>query len=565
MHHPPKHVASSRRAKVGVVSALLLLACILTAMVSLVREPNRSVRGDPRATLLVSEALIHDGTVRLDSYPAESLARYGAAVQAKNNHQYYYFPIGTSLLSVPAVAIANAFGYRMLDDETPVQMTLVLLACLLQGWLLFCMARLFVSDWPALALASLCLFGSSLISTGASALWSHDFAAVFASASIWLALKPLCRDERVANFWLATALFLAYLCRPTLALLAPFVLLMLLLSGQRIASLKTSLWLAAWLAAFATWSMFEFGRWLPDYYLPSRLGGSDLPTASWNNLFGPSRGLFVYSPFIGVALLFALTSWRRAALHWAILLVALAWPVCHWLLVSGFPHWWAGWSFGPRLMTDVVPGLALLVFQTVSLTTSVIARWLLAGSLMVTGVFSIWVHSYQGLFNPWTVAWSAAPNIDDYPEYLVNWRWPQFLHDEQRHVGRLALFDRTLVLPANSTNAQFNGWGEPDDGIRWMQVSPAVVSFPLDSVDALEPHLVLGMAASGRKQVEVRLNDTIIYSGTVRGPHATLDLPLGPSQFVTGVNRVELRLMGLSADVAQERLGLRYVAIVLKP
>ncbi len=547
------------------ICALLLLACVLAAMVSLVREPNRSVRGDPRATLLVSEALIHHGSVKLDSYPPESLARYGSAIQAKNNHQYYYFPVGTSLLSVPAVAVANAFGYRMLDDETPVQMILALLACLLQLWLLFCIARLFLSDWTALALASLCLFGSSLISTGATALWSHDFAAVFASVSIWLALKPLRRDVRVSNFWLATALFLAYLCRPTLALLAPFVLLMLFVSGQRIAALKSLLWLAAWLAAFASWSMLEFGQWLPDYYSPSRLGGSDFPTAALNNLFGPSRGLFVYSPFIGVALVFALTRWQRNGRDWAILLVALAWPICHWLLVSGFPHWWAGWSFGPRLMTDVLPGLALLVFQTVSLITSVLGRCLLAGSLMVTGIFSIWVHSYQGLFNPWTVEWSAAPNIDDYPEYLVNWRWPQFLHDEHRHAARLALFDRTLVLPADSTNAQFSGWSEPDNGIRWMQASPAAVTFPLDSVAALEPHVLLGIVASGRKQVEVRFNGTIIFSGSVRGLQATLELAPGPGEFDTGTNRVELRLKDSSADVVQQRLGLRYVAIVLKP
>lgn len=564
MNYPSAQDASSRRGKVGLISTLLVLACSLATMVSLVREPNRSTRGDPRATLLVSEALIHHGTVKLDSYPVESLARYGSAIQPKNNHQYYYFPIGTSLLSVPAVAVSNAFGYRMLDDETPVQMALALLACVLQGWLLFCIARMFLADWTALTLASLCLFGSSLISTGATALWSHDFAAVFASLSIWLALKPLRRDARVANFWLATALFIAYLCRPTLSLLAPFVVIMLFVSGQRMAALKSSLWLAMWLAAFAVWSLLEFGQWLPDYYLPSRLAGSDFPTAAWNNLFGPSRGLFIYSSFIGVALVFALTRWRRTTSDWAILLVALLWPTCHWLLISRFPHWWAGWSFGPRLMTDVIPGLSLLLFQAVSLTTSLIARWLLAGLLLVTGIFSIWVNSYQGLFNPWTIEWSAAPNIDDYPEYLVDWRWPQFLHNEQRHTARLSLFDRTLVLPADSADAAFSGWSEPDHGIRWIQDGPAAVTFPLESLDAIEPHLLLGIVAAERQQMEISLNDTVIYSGNIRGLHATLDLALDQGKFVVGANRVELRRQTPSAGLGKPKLGLRYVAIVLK-
>ncbi|MFZ2236311.1 MAG: glycosyltransferase family 39 protein [Dokdonella sp.] len=545
--------------------ATLVLTAIVTALVLMVSEPIRATKGDPRATLLVSEAVIHHGTVRLDSYPADALARYGSAIQSKNGHSYYYFPLGTSLLSVPAVAMANLIGWQMLDHEAPVQIAIVLIVTLLQLWLLYRIARLFVSAWTALALAALCVLGTTLMSTNATALWSHDFAVLFASVALLLALRTMRGQVPLAAFWLGTSLFLAYLCRPTMALLAPFVLLMLALDKERrIAALKTAIWLGAWLALFVAWSWIEFSQWLPDYYLPSRLDGGDFQIAAWSNLFSPSRGLFVYSPFLAVALVFAALHWRRSRNEWAILLVALAWPICHWLSISQFPHWWAGWSFGPRLMTDALPGLFVLLFQTVALTAPS-ARRVLVALLLVTGVFSIYVHSYQGLFNPYSMAWSATPNVDENPELIHDWAFPQFLHNETRHAERLALFDRTLVLSADSTDARFTGFSEPEAGLRWMTAGNADVQFPLGDTSQLEPRLLLGLDAPERQEVQVKVNGETVHNGTVLGHHALLKLTVDPSRLLTGNNRIELVLNGNADPASPRRLALRYVGIVLKP
>lgn len=545
--------------------AALLLAVLVAALVLMVREPNRTTKGDPRATLLVSEALIHHGTVRLDDYPADVLARYGSVIQSKDGHSYYFFPVGTSLLSVPAVAVANLFGWHMLEDETPVQIAIVLIVTLLQLWLLYRIAGLFVPRWSALALAALCVLGTTLMSTDATALWSHDFAVLFASLALLLVLRTIQGGVSLAAFWLGTSLFLAYLCRPTLALLAPFVLLMLALDkGQRIGVLKTVAWLGTWLALFVAWSWIEFAQWLPDYYLPSRLEGGDFQVAAWSNLFSPSRGLFVFSPFLAVAVVFAALRWKRSASEWVILLVAFAWPVCHWLSISQFPHWWAGWSFGPRLMTDALPGLFVLLFQTVALTAPSPRRVLYA-LLALTGAFAIYVHSYQGLFNPYSVAWSATPNVDENPEMIRDWAFPQFLHNEARHAARLALFDRTLVLPADSTDARFSDFAEPDAGVRWMTGDRAGIDFPLGDSNQLEAQLLLGLDAPDRQSVHVSLNGTSVHNGSVLGHHALLKLTFDPVLLIAGNNRVELELPA-DADVStNHRLALRYLGIVLKP
>ena len=40
---------------------------------------------------------------------------------------------------------------------------------------------------------------------------------------------------------------------------------------------------------------------------------------------------------------------------------------------------------------------------------------------------AILFHTYQGLYNGSTVKWNESPNIDQRPEYLFDWRHPQFL------------------------------------------------------------------------------------------------------------------------------------------
>ena len=88
------------------------------------------------------------------------------------------------------------------------------------------------------------------------------------------------------------------------------------------------------------------------------VAGSTFQDALLGNLISPSRGIFVYSPVLVLAISgFALAIKIREgrALHLAFGLIV----VMHWIAVSHFNMWWAGHSFGPRIMTNVVP-LSLL-------------------------------------------------------------------------------------------------------------------------------------------------------------------------------------------------------------
>lgn len=422
----------------NIITRLSLCAVFGIVLLLISGAQIRHTGSDPRGTLLVSQTIVQHGTVKLDSYGAELLQSYGYVIHQKNNHYYHYFPIGTALLSTPFVLLANAAGWDMVKHEPAAQLAIAAIGAMLTILLLYQLARLFLPRTESVLLASLFWFGTSFASTTGTALWSHNFASLLALIAIYSSVKSARNDDFTSWPIVATSLFLAYLCRPTMALLAPFVILFLFAHDKRTA-IKTALLLTLWLVLFAAFSRHEFGQMLPDYYLPKRLEGGHFAEALFGNLFSPARGLFVLSPILLLPLLF-LKQFRNMNKDVFLLFIALAWPVAHLIFVSRFPHWWAGWSFGARFMTDVLPGLFILLCYTLSsLRANRLRAWVF---LALTGCFSIFVHSYQGLYNEYTAQWNVEPNIDKYPEYLFDWKYPQFLHNQKRHEKRLIEFRR---------------------------------------------------------------------------------------------------------------------------
>src|SRR5919199_1342977 len=99
------------------IVALLFLSAFLLFFNSHVFQGT-----DSGYSMLVSQSLIDYGTFKLDNYaiPRAELADhvYGNYLSVRNiyqlevvnDHLYYYFPPGTSVLSVPYVLLMNLFG-----------------------------------------------------------------------------------------------------------------------------------------------------------------------------------------------------------------------------------------------------------------------------------------------------------------------------------------------------------------------------------------------------------------------------------------------------------------------
>jgi hypothetical protein len=441
---------------VGTFRGLALLLTCLVATVVLFASV-RYTQNDAKATLLVSESIIARGTIRLDHYGESALREFAHAVQVKNGHYYDYFPVGTPILSVPFVAVAKLLGMEMLASWNSVQVGIAAVVSSATFLLLVLLAREFLDSASSLALSVIFWFGTSLASTGATALWSHDFAALLASLAIFLLVArfPESGSVRYA-IALGLVLFLAYLCRPTLSLLIPFALAYVLLRSRTIAA-QVSLVLAGLFCLLFLLSYHEYGQPLPDYYMPRRLQGGHFLEALYGGLLSPARGLFVFSPFLlaGLARLPTVRGWFGP---W--LLLGLGWPACHVLVVSTFPHWWAGHSYGARLMTEMLPGLFLVMLVAWPRDWRAARDGVFAGFIVLASAFGIFANTYQGLFNRSTMYWNAEPNIDVHPEYLFDWRHPQFLASPQSLEERILLHRRRLgshgtapVVPASGARA----------------------------------------------------------------------------------------------------------------
>jgi hypothetical protein len=400
----------------------------------------RYTASDPRGSLLVSAAIIEHGDVKLDPYAA-AVEGYGNVVVRRDGHIYYFFPLGTPFSSVPFVYLFLLAGYDLTNEvnEANAQIVTASVVAVLTVWLLYVIARHYLSDWASWALALAFWLSTPLVSTNATALWSHDFACLYALTAIHLMLTWQARGDGV--WWrggvIALVLVMAYLCRPTLSLLGILSVVAIAWSNRRLAVWMSGFG-AAFFALFVLFSLREFGQVLPRYYLPRRLWGGPTFRRSYvealvGNLISPSRGLLVFCPFLIVTLPHAGRLFRYVKDHAFVIVLGLVWPVMHWLVVSAFPLWWGGWSFGPRLMSDALPGLFLLLCAALSSARNRRITVAFAVSLFVV---SMWINAWQGCFNPYTDEWNADPNVEEFPHYLFDWRYPQFLHDARRHDER---------------------------------------------------------------------------------------------------------------------------------
>lgn len=354
------------------------------------------------------------------------------AIEYHDSEPYSIFPMGTSLLSVPFVWLASVISPGFADylvHAVPAQFEGVLaslygaVACVLFFLLIEAKFRNF---WIALVSAAIFGFGTSMWSTATRALWMHGPLMLMLTAAMLI----LVRAPRKPAWTQYLGLFLAaaYVIRPTAAV--PIILI------TAYVAICYRPWLMRYLVGAAVvavpWfalNLSIFHHFLPPYYMPQRITGSvTFGTALLGNLVSPARGIFVFSPVLLAALpgvWLALRERGSRALH----SVFAAIIVLHWVAISRFPHWWGGYSFGPRLMADVLPFLVYFTSFSIRWAAGLYhtaTRRIAVGTIGVLACLSVGIHA-QGALTWAPHAWSAAPlSIDAHPERLWDWSDLQF-------------------------------------------------------------------------------------------------------------------------------------------
>jgi len=484
----------------------MLLAAMYAGLVFLVMliSPVSSTGSDSYGELLVSQAILRDHTVRLDPYRDYFRLPDGSLHQAaaeSGGHLYNYFPIGTALIALPAVAAVNAAGLDVRDVDRALQKALAALASALLALVIYAIAREFFSRRASLLWSAGAIFGTVIGPTIGTALWSIDFELLFTGLVI-LYLVRIERSRRTYPAWLlGLFLFLGYLCRPTMAPLVALTLGYLLWQHRRQGAIA-ALVSGGLMVLFALWSLHTFSSLLPPYYAGSRLSLSFLPAALWGSIISPSRSLLIWNPvLLALPLLFLLPR-RPSPVLWLLWLTG----ALDFLTVITFPHWWVGHSFGPRGSSSMMLVAMAAVIVTMGTNVAQASRGVMAAvaGLLLFGV----AINIQGLYNPYAMYWNAYPDVGLAPDkILFDWRYPQFYVTAGRLREKYATQSRELGLPADKIL--------PVRGMALLLSGDAAADFWIGRTPAAAVSFTVVTLSPSRKTVTVSLNGH--YLGTVGG------------------------------------------------
>lgn len=247
-------------------------------------------------------------------------------------------------------------------------------------------------------------FGSSVWTTASEGLWQHTPSILFQS----IALVFIARGMRQGTRALVPAglfLSLATISRP------PDLAIALVMTGYvlvhyRPALLPFILSAVPPLALALVYNATVNGGPLVFGYQDGVVSYFGLPQweAFQGLLFSPSRGLFIFSPFLllmPVGLWFALRERKYLYLYLAAAFVAYTTIMAAWGSLGG-------WAYGPRMLTDTLPVACLLIIPAVERTRggwrgAIWAVVLLAAFLSSLGVWDYGVRFHGDGNSVWSI------------------------------------------------------------------------------------------------------------------------------------------------------------------
>ncbi len=447
-------------------AAIATVALFVGSFLVYLASPARQLGADTRPNVDIAFNIIKHGTTTLDSHRSE-VAYADYLVERVRGHTYGYFPIGTPLLMVPAVAalegpikVASRFKPlrnvltsigtypnqdRPLDAWKTPNVLEATIAALYMALLVALFLRIVTRALDlkrAVFLAVVFAFCTSVYSTASRATWQPGMAMLVACVAILFFLRAMEHRQQPLSLFLA-GLATAYLIviRPT-TLVFVVALSVFALVRWRLKSWSYCAGTAMVAVLFLAYNLVVY-HGLQPYYQSSRF---QLAAKSWEaaagSLVSPSRGLFIFSPvllfaFYGIYL--KLKERKLNGLDAALLLYALT----IWVSVIGFPiGWWGGYSVGPRLMTE----------------TTLVAVWFLVpvvGGLVPTsigalrkmkigtkGAFSVFVVcvalscfiNARSAIDERINRWNVCPvEVNNHTERLWDWSQAQWLFIQTCH------------------------------------------------------------------------------------------------------------------------------------
>jgi len=383
--------------------------------------------GDALPGSLTPFSVVLDHTIVLDRFAPWLRGHVwytSAVIHEAHGHFFSNFPIAGPLLVSPLYFPLAFLGRREWDPALLVLVARIagkfaaaIVVALSAVLLLLLLKRLTTARW-AWRLTLVYALATETWSISSQALWQHG-PGELALIGCFYCLQRWWEDrERHAWSWLCGACAAAaFVIRPTNVVLLPALVVALLLAKTKLADyvrlLAVPLVGGALLAGY---NLYLFQR-LSGGYAVAVLYGSAFPGLA--GLFlSPGRGLLIYTPVVlfalGAFLPGASTARRK---HKVLLEASVIFIILESLVMSRSISWWGGYSWGPRLLAELIPPLIVLMAIGVSAIDHVWPRRAFA----VLAVYSVLIQAAGVFFYP-NGHWDATPrSVDGAPARLWDW------------------------------------------------------------------------------------------------------------------------------------------------
>ena len=314
------------------------------------------------------------------------------------------YPIAPAILALPFYGVPLGTGWLAQPHRDwltfpwsvfyPAKFTAAFITALAVTMFFFCAREL--TDTRTSVLVTLALaFGTSVWSTASQALWQHTPSLLFQLIGVWFILRG---KKRGALAVAPGALFFS----------AATVVRM----NNAVAALLFTLYaLIEYRAALGRWMVWAIPPAALAMIYNALYNGSPFvfgyqegltQTMAWLRVDGiiglflsPSRGLFIYSPFLLLALYGAARA-RRESARLFYFCVTIVFVVSVYLL-SMFQNWDGGWGYGSRLLVDALPYLTFLLIPALPHVRG-IARGVFWAALVysvILQIFGLWDYGIR--------------------------------------------------------------------------------------------------------------------------------------------------------------------------
>jgi hypothetical protein len=375
-------------------------------------------------------------TLVLDRVIAErpALAERPAFARDRSGHFRNAYPMLPAILAGIPATVGHAIGLIDMDAPLAPNLIAVLTASALTAAgvaLVFLVVARFVPRRAAVLTAVAIGLGTNLWPLASRTLWQHETVTFGLALALWAWLRPTAELRR-RDFWIGgLGLALAGAARPQVV---PIVLVSLAWLASR-AGIRRAIVPMAIVAIAAALDIWTNVRWfghplgaaplLESVHPQTHAVSGAISTAPWTGFAGllisPSRGLFIFSPVLLVAL-GGLRSDRYDRDVRPVWLAGAA--LAQLVLYSCYSVWWGGHTFGPRYAMDLLVPLApALAYGFAHALRSRIA----AAVALVFVAYSIGIAGLGAFVYP-NEKWNTDPEeVDQHHERLWDVRDAQII------------------------------------------------------------------------------------------------------------------------------------------